>query len=221
MLLLAAGRCLRGSSPAPASPARTDPSSEPSQSVTTPQSPGPSTPAAPRKVPAVPRSADPVRRPQGHHLVRLGYRAVLAAAGTTRRRSSPSVTPPGMSKRASPPTSPSTCRTGTPGSNYASTPRPAPGQDTSLVPDAWADAAAQAQPGRITRHDRGHDRGHPPRSGIWNGQPVTSEHPPCSPCSWSARPRIRPATRCGCPSSDNPCAEVPPCSARQLSQPSH
>lgn len=50
--------------------------------------------------------------------------------------------------------------------------------DTSLVPDAWADAVAQAQPGQIapgttavtiegTRH----------RSGIWNGQPVTSEHP--------------------------------------------
>ena len=49
--------------------------------------------------------------------------------------------------------------------------------DTSLVPDAWADAVAQAQPGQIapgttavtiegTRH----------RSGTWNGQPVTSEH---------------------------------------------
>lgn len=50
--------------------------------------------------------------------------------------------------------------------------------DTSLVPGAWADAVAQAQPGQIapgttavtiegTRH----------RSGTWNGQPVTSEHP--------------------------------------------
>ena len=49
--------------------------------------------------------------------------------------------------------------------------------DTSFVPDAWGDAVAQAQPGQIapgttavtiegTRH----------RSGIWNGQPVTSEH---------------------------------------------
>ena len=50
--------------------------------------------------------------------------------------------------------------------------------DTSFVPDAWGDAVAQAQPGQIapgtvavtiegTRH----------RSGVWNGQPVTSEHP--------------------------------------------
>ena len=49
--------------------------------------------------------------------------------------------------------------------------------DTLFVPDAWADAVAQAQPGQIapgttavtiegTRH----------RSGVWNGQPVTSEH---------------------------------------------
>ncbi len=48
----------------------------------------------------------------------------------------------------------------------------------SFVPDAWADAVVQAQPGQIapgttavtiegTRH----------RSGVWNGQPVTSEHP--------------------------------------------
>ena len=50
--------------------------------------------------------------------------------------------------------------------------------DTAYVPDAWADAVARAQPGQLaagttavtiegTRH----------RAGVWNGQPVTSEHP--------------------------------------------
>ena len=49
--------------------------------------------------------------------------------------------------------------------------------DTLFVPDAWADAVAQAQPGQIapgttavtiegTRH----------RDGLWNGEPVSSEH---------------------------------------------
>ena len=50
--------------------------------------------------------------------------------------------------------------------------------DAAYVPDAWADAVVQAQPGQLapgttaitiegTRH----------RAGVWNGQPVTSEHP--------------------------------------------
>lgn len=49
--------------------------------------------------------------------------------------------------------------------------------DTAYVPDAWADAVEQAQPGQLapgtvaitiegTRH----------REGVWNGQPVTSQH---------------------------------------------
>lgn len=50
--------------------------------------------------------------------------------------------------------------------------------NTMYVPDAWSEAVAQAQPGQLaagtsavtiegTRH----------RAGVWNGQPVTSEHP--------------------------------------------
>lgn len=50
--------------------------------------------------------------------------------------------------------------------------------DDAYIPDAWADALAQAQPGQLadgtiaytiegTRH----------RTGIWNGEEVTSEHP--------------------------------------------
>lgn len=50
--------------------------------------------------------------------------------------------------------------------------------NTTYVPDAWSEAVAQAQPGQLaagttavtiegTRH----------RAGVWNGQPVTSEHP--------------------------------------------
>ena len=49
--------------------------------------------------------------------------------------------------------------------------------DTAYVPDAWADAIEQAQSGQLapgtvavtiegTRH----------REGVWNGQPVTSQH---------------------------------------------
>ena len=49
--------------------------------------------------------------------------------------------------------------------------------EAAYVPDGWADAAAQAQPGQLaagttavtiegTRH----------REGVWNGQPVTSQH---------------------------------------------
>ena len=49
--------------------------------------------------------------------------------------------------------------------------------DQADIPEAWADALAQAQPGQIapgttaftiegTRH----------RNGLWNGEPVTSEH---------------------------------------------
>ena len=49
--------------------------------------------------------------------------------------------------------------------------------DTAYVPDAWADAVEQAQPGQLapgtvaitiegTRH----------REGVWNGQPITSQH---------------------------------------------
>ncbi len=49
--------------------------------------------------------------------------------------------------------------------------------DRAFIPDAWDEAVAQAQPGQIapgtvavtiegTRH----------RAGIWNGEPVTSEH---------------------------------------------
>ena len=50
--------------------------------------------------------------------------------------------------------------------------------DTTVIPDAWGEAVEQANPGQIapgttaltiegTRH----------RAGVWNGQPVTSEHP--------------------------------------------
>ena len=50
--------------------------------------------------------------------------------------------------------------------------------DTTFIPDAWKEAVEQANPGQIapgtvavtvegTRH----------RDGVWNGQPVTSEHP--------------------------------------------
>jgi hypothetical protein len=89
------------------------------------------------------------------------------------------VTPPGTSRPGWPPTSPPTCRPGTPGSSCASTP---PAQhltiDTAFVPDAWADAVAQAQPGQLAAGTtRSRSRAPATAAGVWNGQPVTSEHP--------------------------------------------
>jgi len=50
--------------------------------------------------------------------------------------------------------------------------------DTAYVPDAWADAIAQAQPGQLAAGTTAVTiEGTRRRAGAWNGQPVTSEHP--------------------------------------------
>ena len=64
VLLLLAGVGVYGLLTGPRNPSTDDPRPEPSPTVTTPLSPGPSTPLLP-KVPAVPRSTDPVTFAEG------------------------------------------------------------------------------------------------------------------------------------------------------------
>ncbi len=179
VLLLLAGVGVYGLLTGPRITSPTDPSPEPSQSVTTPQSPGPSTPSLP-KVPAVPRSADPVTFAEGVALTLFAWDTALGLWPLDYTSAILAVGDPSGDEQAG---LASDIAIYLPNRDawielrqYATTQHLV--IDTSLVPDAWADAVAQAQPGQIapgttavtiegTRH----------RSGIWNGQPVTSEHP--------------------------------------------
>ena len=50
--------------------------------------------------------------------------------------------------------------------------------DTAYVPDAWADAVAQAHSGQLAAGTTAVTiEGTRQRAGVWNGQPVASEHP--------------------------------------------
>lgn len=50
--------------------------------------------------------------------------------------------------------------------------------DTQLVPDAWDTAVAQAQPGQLAAGTTAYTiEGTRHRTGVWNNEPVTSEHP--------------------------------------------
>ncbi|TXH45325.1 MAG: hypothetical protein E6Q90_01350 [Actinobacteria bacterium] len=179
VLLVLAGVGVYGLLIGPRTTSTPDPRPEPLPTVTTPQSPGPSTPPLP-KVPAVPRSTDPVAFAEGVattlfawdtglRLWPLDYTSAILAVGD-----------PSGDEQAGLASDISTYLPNrdawTELRQYATTQYLV--IDTSFVPDAWADAVAQAQPGQIapgttavtiegTRH----------RSGVWNGQPVTSEHP--------------------------------------------
>lgn len=49
--------------------------------------------------------------------------------------------------------------------------------DRAIVPEAWADAVAQAQPGQIASGTTAYTiEGTRHRDGLWNDEPVTSEH---------------------------------------------
>ncbi len=179
VLLLLAGVGIYGLLTGPRNSTSTDPDPEPGPVTTAPPTVAPSTPAHRGfqrfRVPPIRRRSPKVSRPR----CSPGTPPRGCGRWTTPRRSSRSVTPAGTSKPGSPPTWPRTCRTGTPGSSCGSTPPASTSPSTAaFVPDAWADAVEQAQPGQLaagttavtiegTRH----------RAGVWNGQPVTSEHP--------------------------------------------
>ena len=180
VLLLLAGVGIYGllTGPRTTSTSTDDPKPGPSATTEPPTVP-PSTPRTPR-VPAVPRSADPATFAQGvastlfawdtaSGLWPLDYTSAILAVGD-----------PSGDEQAG---LASDVATYLPNRDaWIELRQYATSQhltiDTAYVPDAWADAVAQAQPGQLaagttavtiegTRH----------RAGVWNGQPVTSEHP--------------------------------------------
>ncbi len=178
VLLLLAGVGIYGLLTGPHNTSGDDPRPEPSPTVTTPQSPRPSTQLLP-KGPAVPRSTDPVTFAEGVAttlfawdtavgLWPLDYTSVILAVGD----------PSGAEQAGLA----SDIAAYLPNRDawielrqYATTQHIV--IDAALIPAVWSEAAEQTQPGQIapgttavtiegTRH----------RSGVWNGQPVTSEH---------------------------------------------
>lgn len=179
VLLVLAGVGVYGLLTGPRTTSPTESISMPSPSVTAPSSPGPSTPALP-KVPAVPRSTDPLTFAEGVATALFGWDTALGLWPLDYTSAILAVGDPSGDEQAG---LASDIATYLPNRDaWIELRQYATAQslviDTSLVPDAWADAVAQAQPGQIapgttavtiegTRH----------RSGVWNGQPVTSEHP--------------------------------------------
>jgi len=179
VLLLLAGVGVYGLLIGARNPSTDDPRPEPSPTVTTPQSPGPSTPPLPR-VPAVPRSTDPVTFAEGVASTLFAWDTALGLWPLDYTSAILAVGDPSGGEQAGLASEISTYLPN--GDAWIELRQYATTQhlviNSSFVPDAWADAVAQAQPGQIapgttavtiegTRH----------RSGVWNGQPVTSEHP--------------------------------------------
>ncbi|MCT1460366.1 hypothetical protein M3G03_12585 [Aestuariimicrobium sp. p3-SID1156] len=147
----------------------TDPDSEPGPVATAPPSVAPSTPRPPR-VPAVPRSADPETFAQGvastlfawdtaSGLWPLDYTSAILTVGDPTGDEQAGLA---SDVAAYLPTRDAWIEL----RQYAT--RQHLTIDTAYVPNAWADAVGTtAVTIEGTRH----------RAGVWNGQPVTSEHP--------------------------------------------
>ncbi|MGE3192904.1 MAG: hypothetical protein AB7K08_05500 [Microbacteriaceae bacterium] len=179
VLLLLAGVGVYGLLIGPRITSADDPRPEPSPTVPTAPSPGPSTPSLPQ-VPAVPRSNDPVAFAEGVATTLFAWDTGLGLWPLDYTSAILAVGDPSGDEQAGLASDTSAYLPNRDAwielRQYATTQHLV--IDTSFVPDAWADAVAQAQPGQIapgttavtiegTRH----------RSGIWNGQPVTSAHP--------------------------------------------
>jgi len=179
LLLLLAAVGVYGLLTGTRNPSTTDPRPEPSPTVTTPQSPGPSTPPLPQ-VPAVPRSSDPAAFAEGVATTLFAWDTGLGLWPLDYTSAILAIGDPSGDDQAGLASDISTYLPNrdawTELRQYATAQHLV--IDTSFVPDAWADAVVQAQPGQIapgttavtiegTRH----------RAGTWNGQPVTSEHP--------------------------------------------
>ena len=178
VLLLLAGVGVYGLLIGPRNPSTDDPRPEPSPTVTTPQSPGPSTPPLP-KVPAVPRSTDPVTFAEGVATTLFAWDTALGLWPLDYTSAILAVGDPSGDEQAG---LASDIATYLPNRDaWIELRQYATSQhltiDIAYVPDAWADAIEQAQSGQLapgtvavtiegTRH----------REGVWNGQPVTSQH---------------------------------------------
>ena len=178
VLLLLAGVGIYGLLTGPRNSSTSSDDPKPGPVTTEPRTVPPSTPRAPQ-VPAVPRSADPAKFAQGvastlfawdttSGLWPLDYTSAILAVGD-----------PSGDEQAG---LASDVAAYLPNRDawielrqYATSQQLT--IDAAFVPDAWADAVGQAQPGQLapgtvavtiegTRH----------REGVWNGQPVTSQH---------------------------------------------
>ena len=178
VLLLLAGVGVYGLLTGPRNTSVDDPRPGQSPTVTMPPSPGPSTPPLPQ-VPAVPRSTDPVAFAEGVATTLYAWDTALGLWPLDYTSAILAVGDPSGDEQAGLASDISTYLPTRDAwielRQYATIQHLV--VNASFVPDAWADAVAQAQPGQIapgttavtiegTRH----------RSGVWNGQPVTSEH---------------------------------------------
>ncbi|MBK9725450.1 MAG: hypothetical protein IPO89_10505 [Actinomycetales bacterium] len=179
VLLLLAAVGVYGLATGPRNTSPTDPSPEATLGVNAPPSPTLPTPSLP-KVPAVPRSSDPVTFAEGVATTLFAWDTTLGLWPLDYTSTILAVGDPFGDEQAG---LASDIATYLPNRDawtelrqYATTQHLV--INTSFVPDAWADALTQVQPGQIapgtvavtiegTRH----------RTGVWNGQPVTSEHP--------------------------------------------
>ncbi|MFT3861151.1 hypothetical protein [Micropruina sp.] len=179
VLLLLAGVGVYGLLTGPRTTSTTDPRPEPPPTVTTPPSAGPSTPRLP-KVPGVPRSADPVAFAEGVASTLFAWDTGLGLWPLDYVSAILAVGDPSGDEQAGLASDISTYLPNRDAwielRQYATTQHLV--LDTSFVPEAWADAVAQAQPGQIAPGATAVTiEGTRQRAGVWNGQPVTSEHP--------------------------------------------
>ena len=179
VLLLLAGVGVYGLLTGPRNSTATDPDPEPSFATTAPPTSAPSPPQPPQ-VQAVPRSADPETFAQGvastlfawdtaSGLWPLDYTSAILAVGDPSGDEQAGLA---SDLAVYLPTRDAWIEL----RQYAT--RQHLTLEAAYVPDAWGDAVAQAQPVQLaagtaavtiegTRH----------RAGVWNDQPVTSEHP--------------------------------------------
>lgn len=178
VLLLLAGVGIYGLLTGPRNTTSSTDDPKPGPVTTEPPTVPPSTPRPPR-VPAVPRSADPEGYARGvastlfawdtaSGLLPLDYTSTILAVGDPSGEEQAGLA---SDVAAYLPTRDAWIEL----RHYAT--RQHLTIEAAYIPDAWADAVAQAQPGQLaagmtavtiegTRH----------RAGVWNGQPVASEH---------------------------------------------
>ena len=179
VLLLLASVGVYGLLTGPRTSTSTDPGPEPGPTTTAPPTVAPSTPRTPR-VPAVPRSVDPETFARdvastlfawdtASGLWPLDYTSAILTVGDPSGDEQAGLA---SDVAAYLPTRDAWIEL----RQYATRQRLT--IDTAYVPNAWADAVAQAQPGQLAAGTTAVTiEGTRQRAGVWNGQPVTSEHP--------------------------------------------
>lgn len=180
VLLLLTGVGVYGLLTGPHTTSQSSPRPEPSSTVTTlPPPPGPATAPLPR-VPDVPRSTDPITFAEGVATTLFAWDTALGLWPLDYTSAILAVGDPSGDEQAG---LASDIATYLPNRDawtelrqYATTQHLI--IDTTFVPDAWADAVEQAQPGQIAPGTTAVTiKGTRIRTGTWNDQLVTSEHP--------------------------------------------